>query len=76
MIRDSRNARARSFLEQDNIKLLRKLISIKYGDKANVAKADEWRNRHVRNSPLHRDKGHVNFNADHAELERQNKKLV
>ena len=75
-IRDSRNARAYSFQENDNMRFLKKLLEIKQGDKANVARADDWKTRQINNSPLIKDRGHVNFSANNSRLEQQNQKLI
>jgi hypothetical protein len=48
-------------LELDNMRLLRKLLEIKQGDKTSVAKADGWKSRLFNKSPLVKDRGHINF---------------
>lgn len=58
------------------MQMLRRILEIKQGGKANVAKADDWKTRLVRNSPLSNDRGHKNFVADNTRLLNDNQKLL
>lgn len=75
-LREFKRDKATTTLESENMRLLRKLLEIKQGDKATVAKADSWKSRPFQNSPLVKDRGHVNFAADSARVMSGNKKII
>lgn len=65
-------------LEEANSKLLSKLISIKQKSaRVSVAKADDWRSREVRKSPLSYDQqGHHKLDKLNHKVESENLKFL
>ena len=55
-------------IDHDNMRLLNKILEVKYGDKSNVERAENWKNRLVSNSPLSNDRGHKHFEKENEDI--------
>ena len=72
----SRTTRAMKAVDDENFRILRKLMDIRHGPATNVAKADDWKRSVIRNSPLEKHRGHKNFVAENQKLHRENQRML
>ena len=75
-IMKSRTTRAMRQVDDENFRILRKLIDIRHGKTSNVAKADDWKKSVIRNSPLEKYRGHKNLVAENQKIHIENQRML